>query len=154
MAKVTGYNSLCMAPWLKLYPTGPSGEQLQKVAEIASMLVFYSLLLLKRSVLRVLACVCTYVYRCMSVFVYLSVCIYACFCGHLRKFVCICLCVCVCVVCVLHAHTCACPCIEVGILVQTSLHYGFVGCLPLSCPAISPIQIYCPKNDTPLCVPS
>lgn len=56
VAKVTGWSSQCVTPWLKSYPTGPSDEQLEKVDEIASM--FFSLLLLKIPMLRVLVSVC------------------------------------------------------------------------------------------------
>jgi hypothetical protein len=50
-----GWILLWMTLWLKSYPTGPSGEQLEKVVEIASMFIF---LLLKISMLRVCMCVC------------------------------------------------------------------------------------------------
>lgn len=40
-------------------------------------------------------------------------------------------------------------CVEVGILVWTSLHYGFVGCLPLSYLSVSPIQTIWPQECHP-----
>lgn len=64
-SQVTEWILLCVTSLLKSYPTGPSGEQLGKVAEIASMFFFF--LLLKIFVLRVLdtRCACTCVYVCV-----------------------------------------------------------------------------------------
>ena len=84
---------------LKSYPTGPSGELLEKVAEIASMLVFYLLLLPEISMLRELASVCMYVRMCLHV----------CVCAHVyaRVSMCVCVYLCMHMCCVgLHAHLC------------------------------------------------
>ena len=155
VAKVTGWISLCVTPWLKSYPTGPSGEQLEKVTEIASMLFFSPFPSKNIYAESVGLCVCVCVYVCVSMCKYL--CVYMCVCAYMHISVCVlhdvCMCVSVCIfmflcICVcVHAHTCACPYAKVDTLILTSLYYDFSGCLPFlhfsSCNSNSILQREC-----------
>lgn len=73
-------------------------------------------------------------------------------CMHVSMCVCMHLCVYMC--CVdLHARTSACPYTEVGVLVETSLHYGVVKGLPLYYAAIPPVQTALHQEHRPLLIP-
>lgn len=98
-------------------------------------------LLLKISMLRVLACVCvcvcacararicTCACMCLCIHMCAYVCVSACVCMYVHVCLCVCwgffvhLCVCVytCVCACVCARTCACPCVKVGVLIHTSL---------------------------------